>query len=111
MSLPARVTTAIMDGDLNNTSAMRKVQKIGVDPEFSYRSLALPEDEDDELVRKQYRPFLLTPEISARDWISRLELSTAIKMSAENIGNTGERLRILVLYGSLRHRYGFCLFV
>ncbi|KAI9674024.1 MAG: hypothetical protein M1829_003867 [Trizodia sp. TS-e1964] len=100
----ARVSTITMSGDLNNTSAMREVEKIGVDPDFSYRSLALSEDEDDQAVRKTYRPFILDPEITARDWISKLELASVIEMSEESLLKTGERLRVLVLYGSLRQR-------
>jgi arsenical resistance protein ArsH len=98
-----------MNGDLNNTSAMREVQNLEIDSAFSYRSLALSEEDDDELVRKAYRPFILNSEITAGDWISKLELSTVVKMSEENIQKTGERLKVLVLYGSLRQRCVSCL--
>jgi arsenic resistance protein ArsH len=93
-----------IDGDLNNTSAAREVTCIDVDPAYSYRSLALSETEDDEIIRKAYRPFLLSPEITSRDWISRLELSTVVKLAEEDFHKHGERLKVLVLYGSLRKR-------
>jgi len=95
---------AVINGDLNNTSAMRQVERIEVDPAYSYRSLALGEEEDDAAVRAKYRPFLLSPEVTAGDWISKLELSTAVKMAEEDLQKTGERLKVLVLYGSLRER-------
>ena len=72
---------------------------------FSYRSLAISEADDDETIRKNYRPFLLAPEITAQDWISRLELGTVVKMSEDDLLRTGTRLKVLVLYGSLRQRY------
>ncbi|KFY03569.1 hypothetical protein V490_00132 [Pseudogymnoascus sp. VKM F-3557] len=93
--------TMRIDGDLNNTSAAREVTRIDVDPAYSYRSLALS---DDETIRKVYRPFLLSPEITSRDWISKLELSTVVKLAEDDFQKTGERLKVLVLYGSLRKR-------
>lgn len=92
------------DGDLNNTSAARQVTRLDIDPAYSYRSLALSEAEDDELIRKAYRPFLLSPEVTSSDWISKLELSTVAKLAEEDIQKNGERLKVLVLYGSLRKR-------
>ncbi|KFY31387.1 hypothetical protein V493_01157 [Pseudogymnoascus sp. VKM F-4281 (FW-2241)] len=96
--------TMRIDGDLNNTSAAREVTRIDVDPAYSYRSLALSETEDDETIRKVYRPYLLSPEITSRDWISKLELSTVVKLAEDDFQKTGERLKVLVLYGSLRKR-------
>ena len=93
-----------VSGDLNNTSVMRSVARIEVDPEYSYRSLAISEGDDEPIVRKKYRPFILDPQITAGDWISRLELSTVVKMAEEDFLKTGERLKVLVLYGSLRNR-------
>ncbi|KAM3078882.1 hypothetical protein ACMFMF_003812 [Clarireedia jacksonii] len=91
-------------GDLNNTSAMRAVALPPIDPSYARRSLALPEEDDDPIVREKYRPFLLDPQITASDWVSRLELSTALKMAEAGMQTTGERLKVLVLYGSLRKR-------
>lgn len=91
-------------GDLNNTSVMRPVALSDIDPEYSYRSLSLTEEVDDPVVRKTYRPFILDTQITASDWISNLELSTVVKMAEEDILKTGQRLRVLVLYGSLRER-------
>jgi arsenic resistance protein ArsH len=92
------------NGDLNNTSAMRTVALPPIDPSYGGRSLSLSEEEDDPVVREKYRPFLLDPKTTAGDWVSRLELSTVLKMAEADIQTTGERLKVLVLYGSLRKR-------
>lgn len=94
-----------IQGDLNNTSSLREVKHIAPEAEFSFRSLAITEEDDDPKTRESYRPFILSPHITANDWISKLELSTATRLAEEDFQKTGERLRVLVLYGSLRHRY------
>merc|ERR1712072_927075 len=92
-------------GDLNNNSVLRKpVQEFLPDPAWAHRSLAVPEKHDDGNVRAQYRPFLLTQDVADEDWISKLELSTAVRMASSEFERTGERLKILVLYGSMRGR-------
>jgi hypothetical protein len=96
---------ATSNGDLNNTSAARVSRRPKIDPAFAFRSLAIPITTDDELVRQKYRPFLLDPAVESSDWVSRLELATAAKMAHYDIERTGERLRVLVLFGSLRKRY------
>ncbi|KAH8805437.1 flavoprotein-like protein [Xylogone sp. PMI_703] len=97
-------TRPVIDGDLNNTTVLRDTVPIEVEQAYAFRSLAISEKEDDPEIREKYRPFILHPEIAATDWISRLELSAVTKLSEESIQRTGERLRILVLYGSLRER-------
>jgi hypothetical protein len=92
------------NGDLNNTTAMRDVLKPHRDPRFAHRSLAIHPSKDDPLVRSRYRPFLLPEGIQQEDWISRLELATATELAHNEIELRGERLRVLVLYGSLRQR-------
>lgn len=67
--------------------------------------LAISAADDDAEIRTKYRPFLLDPEGEAIDWISQLELDTVISISSADIEKTGSRLKILVLYGSLRKRY------
>jgi arsenic resistance protein ArsH len=67
--------------------------------------LAISEVDDDPAIRTKYRPFLLDAEVEATDWISQLELETAITMAEENLARTQSRLKVLVLYGSLRKRY------
>ncbi len=67
------------------------------------RSLAMPESEDDPIIRQKYRPFLADQD--AGDWTSALELDTVLRMAEDDLGRTKTRLRILVLYGSLRRRY------
>ena len=47
---------------------------------------------------------LLDDAVAAQDWVSKLELATATEMSHNDITKTGERLKVLVLYGSLRSR-------
>lgn len=92
-------------GDLNNTHAARPVTKLAVDPAYSHASLAIPAHEDDPAIRQKYRPFLLDPEFAADDWVAHLELSTALRMvQTELLDARRDRLRILVLYGSLRAR-------
>ena len=41
---------------------------------------------------------------TAEDWINELELTTTIEMAEENLRKTNDRLKVLVLYGSLRRR-------
>jgi len=92
-------------GDLNNTAAMREQQRLMADPEYRLRSFAINPQNDDPEVIKQYRPFLLSDEISDSDWVAGLELSTALKMVESELLSKGkERLNVLVLYGSLRSR-------
>lgn len=67
-------------------------------------SLAISEAEDDPTIRSKYRPFILSPILSQDDWISKLELDSACQVAAEDIKKTGCRIKILVLYGSLRTR-------
>jgi len=96
---------ASSNGDLNNLSAARPVTEIAVDPAFVRQSLAIPECDDDLEVRHRYRPFLLPDEIADSDWIANLEMATAMKMAYEEMHRAnGGRLRVLVLYGSLRER-------
>jgi arsenical resistance protein ArsH len=92
-------------GDLNNTDAARSSERPLIDPAFAFRSLAIPSSADSDELRQRYRPFLLQPSVATEDWISRLELATVTKMAYEDLEKTGERIRVLVLYGSLRKRY------
>ena len=90
--------TAIRMGSLAN--ANREFRTLAQRPQ-----LAISEGEDDPEIRAKYRPFLLDPEVETSDWISQLELDTAITMAEQNLAKTNSRLKILVLYGSLRKRY------
>lgn len=67
--------------------------------------LPIASKDDDLEIRAKYRPFLLEPEFEASDWISELELDTAVSMAEADLAKTGSRLKVLVLYGSLRQRY------
>ena len=69
--------------------------------------LAISEAEDDAEIRAKYRPFLLDPEVESTDWVSQLELGTAISMAEADFRKTNARLKVLVLYGSLRKRCEF----
>jgi arsenic resistance protein ArsH len=95
---------ASVQGDLNNTSSMRQIEEVHANPEFAYRSLAIPTEEDDPDTLAKYRPFLLDGEVAAHDWVAKLELATVTEMAHNDIAKTGERLKVLVLYGSLRSR-------
>jgi len=95
-----------VNGDLNNLQAIRARVDLDVDPAFSHISLGIPESQDDAHVRARYRPFLLHPAETEHDWVDDLELGTVAKMVQEEIiDKKQDRLRILVLYGSLRSRY------
>jgi len=91
-------------GDLNNVASMRQTDEILGNPDFAYRSLAIPAEEDEIELRTNYRPFLLDPVVAEDDWVARLELATVTEMAQRDLIKTGSRLKILVLYGSLRQR-------
>ena len=92
-------------GDLNNIAAARSAVVISPDLTNSTQTLAIPASEDDAQIRKAYRPFILNDQITKDDWIAKLELSTAMKMVEEDLRRTdGDRLKVLVLFGSMRRR-------
>lgn len=68
-------------------------------------TLAISPEEDDADVRVKYRPFLLDAETEASDWISELELEAVADLAQQDLARTKSRLKVLVLYGSLRKRY------
>lgn len=68
-----------------------------------HRSLTLSLGEDDAGIRQKYRPFILSGN-ATEDWVNNLELATALDMAEHNLRDTDERLKVLVLYGSLRRR-------
>lgn len=70
--------------------------------DVSYRTLALRPSEDSPDVRQKYRPFILSDD--AEDWVNNLDLTTAMDMAELDLRLTNKRLRVLVLYGSLRRR-------
>ena len=99
------MATISSQGDLNNTAAARPAVVISPDLTNSFRTLAIPASEDDVQIRKAYRPFILNNQITRNDWIAKLELSTAMKMVEEELRqNNGDRLKVLVLFGSMRRR-------
>ncbi|PYH79060.1 arsenate resistance ArsH [Aspergillus uvarum CBS 121591] len=67
------------------------------------QSLAILETEDNSDIRCKYRPFILEDD-AAEDWVNRLELTTAMDMAAQELVKSNNRLKVLVLYGSLRRR-------
>lgn len=98
-------TSNMANGDLNNTAAERARKQLEVDPTYRNRSFAIPQSQDDAEIREKYRPFILDEETSKSDWVSQLELSTTLKMVESQILNNGQdRLRVLVLHGSMRNR-------
>jgi len=92
------------NGDLNNTASMRAVMKPQRQAQYAYQSLSIPPSLDDPAIRSRYRPFLLPGSISEQDWVGRLELATVTEMAHNDLKRTGERIKVLVLYGSLRSR-------
>lgn len=92
-------------GDINNTKASRPTVEINPDETYLGRTLAIAPEDDDPEIRTKYRPFLLPPSPSERDWVSDLELSTALRLVDTTILTPRlPRLRILILTGSLRAR-------
>ena len=67
------------------------------------RTLAIPQSQDDPQVWKKYRPFILDEE-PENDWINDLELDAVMNMAERDLQETRQRLKVLVLYGSLRRR-------
>ncbi|KAJ9265779.1 hypothetical protein DTO212C5_6634 [Paecilomyces variotii] len=73
--------------------------------EKTYRSLAISEKDDDRDIRQKYRPFILEGDSVTEDcWVNDLELTTVLDMAEKDLRNTNQRLKVLVLYGSLRKR-------
>ncbi|KAH8433156.1 uncharacterized protein LDX57_010790 [Aspergillus melleus] len=70
---------------------------------LEHSSLAICENEDNANIRQKYRPFILKNNV-AEDWVSTLELTSALNMAAKELQTSGSRLKVLVLYGSLRRR-------
>lgn len=106
MNAHANVTT---NGDLNNIHAARPNIEIKADLAYLHRSLAITESDDDIKIRRKYRPFLLGADVD--DWVAKLELSTVMKMAEQDLERTGERLKVLVLFGSLRRRLVALLYI
>ena len=102
--IPSNSKKPELNGDLNNTASMRVVLKPRRHPNFAYRSLSIPACVDDAIIRSKYRPFLLPDTIGHEDWVSQLELATVTEMAHNDLKLTGERIKVLVLYGSLRQR-------
>ena len=94
-------------GDLNNTTAARPIVEIRAGPAYHRRSVAIAESDDDPEIRTKYRPFLLDSKTVNEDWVSELELSTVTKMAEQDLEATGKRLKVLMLFGSLRRRSAF----
>jgi arsenic resistance protein ArsH len=67
-------------------------------------ALAISSEQDDGDIRVRYRPFLLDAETEVSDWISELELEVVADLAEQNLARTKSRLKVLVLYGSLRKR-------
>ena len=103
---------ATANGDLNNTDAERARRELEVDLAYREQSFAISQSQDDPEVRRKYRPFLLDEETASSDWVAQLELSTALKMvESQILQGRQDRLRVLVLHGSMRNRYGSTLAV
>lgn len=92
---------------LISTSRMMQINgSIDTQSRLGQPDLELSETDDDIAVRSKYRPFLLDERVAKSDWISKLELETVERMVQTDLdANKAERLRVLVLYGSLRARY------
>ncbi|KAK9326850.1 flavoprotein-like protein [Lipomyces starkeyi] len=88
--------------DLNNATSTRPTREI---LPYSGRALAISSTDYDPEIRGAYRPFLLDDETAKNDWIAQLELSTVMKLVEEDMQKTqGNRIKVLILYGSMRSR-------
>lgn len=97
----------VTNGDLNNIASERLRAEITTDSAYRGVSHAIPACQDESGVRKTYRPFLLDNAHSDQDWVAQLELSTALKIVDLQILRSNsycDRLKVLVLYGSMRKR-------
>jgi len=94
------------NGDLNNKASERIRKEVVSDPAYKNCSFAISPSQDDAQIRTTYRPFLLKDgESSQDDWVAGLELNTVLNMVDTQVFKTGgERLKVLVLYGSMRKR-------
>lgn len=91
-------------GDLNNSDAARPRVDLIPNPAYGGRSFAISKQADEPGIRERHRPFL-NEVYEDDDWVAQLELSTMLQMVESEIINRGQpRLRILVLYGSMRNR-------
>jgi arsenic resistance protein ArsH len=100
-----RKMASVTNGDLNNTAAERVRAELAVDPAYATLSFAIPSTQDEPSIRNSYRPFLLEDEKHDQDWVAQLELSTVLKLvDLQVLRNGGDRLRVLVLHGSMRKR-------
>ncbi|KAK5135500.1 hypothetical protein LTR08_005135 [Meristemomyces frigidus] len=98
-------STTQVNGDLNNTEVLRKAKEFRPDPTYDGRSLAINENEDDIAIRSKYRPFLQREDVAKSDWVAQLELSPVLKMVEADLEQSGgDRLKVLVLFGSMRSR-------
>ncbi len=94
-------------GDLGNTRVGRAAVELTPGPPHRSLSLTIDALEDNQLIRDRYRPFLQPGNCldGGEDWITQLELGTVLEMVQTGILDRGlDRLKILVLYGSLRKR-------
>jgi arsenic resistance protein ArsH len=100
-----RKMASVTNGDLNNTAAERARIELTVDPTYRDLSLAIPSSQDEPAVRNSYRPFVLGDDKVDQDWVAQLELSTVLKMvDLQVLRSGGDRLKVLVLHGSMRKR-------
>jgi len=102
---------AILNGAAHSTPNPPKAVETFSHQTHIPKTLAISPEDDDPVLRAKYRPFLLREDIASNDWISNLELSTVLQLSHSDLQRTstpetpeGSRLRILLLYGSLRPR-------
>lgn len=72
---------------------------------WSTTILPISEDQDDPAIRARYRPFLRHYPDGPKDWIDGLELDRVTRIAQTDLEKTGSRIKVLVLYGSLRKRY------
>ncbi|KAK2754292.1 hypothetical protein FQN54_007172 [Arachnomyces sp. PD_36] len=101
------IATAAMNGHTSSPFQAKVNASISssFSPGSSPRSLSIPESEDDSEIREKYRPFILSTEKPEDDWVNDLELDSVMNLMENQLRSPdGARLKVLVLYGSLRRR-------
>ncbi|KAI9368398.1 flavoprotein-like protein [Aspergillus egyptiacus] len=106
LSRPFHMTAASMNGaTVHPAQPAHPLNPPSQTPPQSPHSLAIPQNDDDVSIRQKHRPFLVPSTTQGPDdWVESLELSSVLSMAARNLAETNSRLKVLVLYGSLRRR-------
>lgn len=99
----AAATAKLNRDDSRSDRPATSIKNIKSKFSIGYRTLAISQDEDDPQIRKKYRTFILDAE-AENDWVNDLELDAVLDMADRDLRERKKRLKVLVIYGSLRRR-------